>query len=158
MISARQLEKAQATITQAQKSGARITSAGSVHSDVGTFLAPTIIDGLEGSHAAHQEEIFGPVLTVDSFGSEDEAATKANSTPFGLAAGVWTDTAGQSTRMARKLNAGTVWVNTYGVFHPTLPFGGTKASGFGRELGESAVEAYTQTKTIVEDITDRKGE
>ncbi|NBX22697.1 MAG: aldehyde dehydrogenase family protein [Microbacteriaceae bacterium] len=158
MISARQLEKAQATITEAQKSGARITTAGTVHSEVGTFLAPTIIDGLDGSHAAHQEEIFGPVLTVDSFGSEDEAATRANSTPFGLAAGVWTDAAGQSTRMARKLNAGTVWVNTYGVFHPTLPFGGTKASGFGRELGESAVEAYTQTKTIVEDIAGRGGE
>jgi acyl-CoA reductase-like NAD-dependent aldehyde dehydrogenase len=71
-----------------------------------------------------------------------------------LAAGIWTGKAGQAQRVAREIHSGTVWVNTYGAFHPTLPFGGTKSSGFGRELGESAVEGYTELKTIVEDISE----
>jgi acyl-CoA reductase-like NAD-dependent aldehyde dehydrogenase len=71
-----------------------------------------------------------------------------------LAAGVWTGQAGQGQRVAKSITSGTVWINTYGTFHPTLPFGGTKSSGFGRELGESAVDAYTELKTVVEDISE----
>ena len=97
------------------------------------------------------------MLVVDTFEDEPEAIRKANATTYGLAAGVWTGRAGQGHRMARALSAGTVWINTYGIFHPTLPFGGTKASGFGRELGESAVEAYTEITTVVEDLTIGQG-
>lgn len=153
MISALQLSKAQGIIHSAAEDGAQILTAGTISTDGGYFLAPTIIDGLPHTHSVHQEEIFGPALSVDTFASEAEAIDKGNSTAFGLAAGVWTGAAGQGQRMARGLSAGTVWVNTYGVFHPTLPFGGTKASGFGRELGESAVDAYTEITTIVEDIS-----
>lgn len=157
MINSNQLHKAQEIIQIAAQAGAQVLTAGSVSSDSGYFLAPTIIDGLPHTHSVHQEEIFGPALAVDTFASEAEAIVKGNSTAFGLAAGVWTGASGQGQRMARGLTSGTVWINTYGVFHPTLPFGGTKASGFGRELGESAVDAYTEITTVVEDISKKAG-
>ena len=117
-----------------------------------------MLTGLATDHPVSQEEIFGPVLVVDTFDTEREAVAKGNATAYGLAAGVWTGRAGQGQRMARGLSSGTVWINAYGVFHPTLPFGGTKASGYGRELGESAVEAYTEITTVVEDLSAGEGD
>jgi acyl-CoA reductase-like NAD-dependent aldehyde dehydrogenase len=157
MIDSQQLQKAQEIIQSASQAGGQVMTAGSISSDSGFFLAPTIIDGLPHTHSVHQEEIFGPALAVDTFTSEAEAIVKGNATAFGLAAGVWTGASGQGQRMARGLTSGTVWINTYGVFHPTLPFGGTKASGFGRELGESAVDAYTEVTTVVEDVSEKAG-
>ncbi len=153
IISATQLDKITAYLDSAKKDGAAVHSLGKSADLPGHFLNPTIVEGLLPSHSVHQEEIFGPVLTVNSFESESEAIALANSTRYGLAAGIWTGKAGQAQRIAREVDAGTVWVNTYGAFHPTLPFGGTKSSGFGRELGESAVDGYTELKTIVEDIS-----
>lgn len=153
MISGVQRDNALKTLDLAEKDGARITTAGKLTTDAGFFIKPTIIEGLPSEHSIHQEEIFGPALAVDTFTTEQEALAKANSTKYGLAAGVWTGAAGQGQRLARGITSGTVWINTYGIFHPTLPFGGTKASGFGRELGESAVEAYTEITTVVEDIS-----
>lgn len=153
MISAPQRDRAQEVIGRALADGATAVTGGGSPSGAGYFLEPTVLTGLGTEHVASQEEIFGPVLVVDTFTTEQEAAAKANQTPYGLAAGVWTMQAGQGQRMARKLSSGSVWINTYGVFHPTLPFGGTKASGFGRELGEAAVEAYTEITTVVEDIS-----
>lgn len=155
MITEAQRNKAQQVIDSAAKDGATILQAGQQSSNSGFFLRPTIIDGLASDHPVHQEEIFGPAIAVETFESEAEAIAKSNSTAFGLAAGIWTGAAGQGHRVAREITAGTVWINTYGAFHPTLPFGGTKASGFGRELGYSAVEAYTELKTLVEDISVR---
>jgi acyl-CoA reductase-like NAD-dependent aldehyde dehydrogenase len=157
MISAGQLAKTTDAIEGAALAGAKVTSSGTVSSALGFFLKPTIIEGLSQSHSVNQKEVFGPVLTVDTFRSESEAIEKANGTEFGLAAGVWTGAAGQGQRLARKIRAGTVWVNTYGIFHPTLPFGGTKASGFGRELGESGVDAFTEVTSVIEDIAERTG-
>lgn len=152
MISAAQLEKAEATIALALAEGATAVTGGTTLGRSGYFLEPTVLTGLPTDHRISQEEIFGPVLVVDTFDSEQEATAKGNATPYGLAAGVWTTRSGQGQRMARALSAGSVWINTYGVFHPTLPFGGTKSSGFGRELGRAAVDAYTETTTVVEDI------
>jgi aldehyde dehydrogenase (NAD+)/phenylacetaldehyde dehydrogenase len=154
IISAAQLEKIRTALDGAKKDGASLHSLGKISDQLGHFMNPTIVDDLPISHAMHQEEIFGPVLTVSTFNSESEAIELANSTRYGLAAGIWTVKAGQAQRVAREIHSGTVWVNTYGAFHPTLPFGGTKSSGFGRELGESAVEGYTELKTIVEDISE----
>jgi aldehyde dehydrogenase (NAD+)/phenylacetaldehyde dehydrogenase len=95
-----------------------------------------------------REEIFGPVLTVMAFDDVDEVVRRANDTAYGLAAGIWTRDLGHAHRIANQLEAGTVWVNTYNIFEPTAPFGGYKDSGFGRDLGEDAVLAYTQTKTV----------
>jgi aldehyde dehydrogenase (NAD+)/phenylacetaldehyde dehydrogenase len=153
MISRVQRDNAELTLERAQQDGARLITAGELTTNVGYFIKPTIIDGLPSEHSIHQEEIFGPALAMDTFSTEAEALAKANSTQYGLAAGVWTGAAGQGQRLARGITSGTVWINTFGVFHPTLPFGGTKASGFGRELGESAVQAYTEITTVVEDIS-----
>lgn len=152
MISQSQLDHANGVIRRAEADGARIEVAGTITGSDGYFLRPTLIDGLSWDHSVHQEEIFGPALAVETFHSEDEAIFKANSTQYGLAAGIWTGAAGQGQRVARAIQSGTVWINMYGVFHPTLPFGGTKASGFGRELGESAIEAYTEVKTVIENL------
>lgn len=153
MISGAQRTRAENLIADALEDGAVALTGGRARGDEGFFLEPTILAGVDTSQRISQEEVFGPVLVVDTFHGEQEAVAKGNATPYGLAAGVWTGRAGQGQRMARALTAGTVWINTYGVFHPTLPFGGTKASGFGRELGESAVEAYTEITTVVEDLS-----
>lgn len=149
-----QQDKIRRVLDEAVSDGAQLLEFGQVSDSTGFFLKPTVIDGLPLAHSAHQEEIFGPVITVSTFESEAEAIEIANSTKYGLAAGVWTGRAGQGHRVAKAVTSGTVWINTYGTFHPTLPFGGTKSSGFGRELGESAVDAYTELKTVVEDISE----
>jgi aldehyde dehydrogenase (NAD+)/phenylacetaldehyde dehydrogenase len=156
LISDRQRAAAGALVRSAVDAGA-VETCGRLPTDApGYFMAPTILTAVPAGHPVEHAEIFGPVLVVDTFDSEAEAITKANATPYGLAAGVWTGRSGQGQRLARRLRAGTVWINTYGMFHPTLPFGGTKASGFGRELGPAALHAYTDTTTIVEalDLTD----
>lgn len=154
IISKAQQEKIRGVLDGAVSDGAELHEYGRVSDVAGFFQRPTVIDGLASSHSTHQEEIFGPVITVSTFESEAEAIELANSTRYGLAAGIWTGQAGQGHRVAKSITSGTVWINTYGTFHPTLPFGGTKSSGFGRELGESAIDAYTELKTVVEDISE----
>ena len=96
-----------------------------------------------------QEEIFGPVLVVLPVDGEDEAVAVANATRYGLAAGVWTADAGRAHRLARRLEAGMVWVNTYGEFDYGTSYGGYGQSGFGRELGPYSVDVYTRTKSVL---------
>jgi acyl-CoA reductase-like NAD-dependent aldehyde dehydrogenase len=95
-----------------------------------------------------REEIFGPVLSVIPFRDVEEVQVLAEDNPYGLAAGVWTRDVGKAHRVAAALRAGTVWVNCYGLYSAAVPFGGTKASGFGRELGEEGIRAYTRTKSV----------
>jgi len=94
------------------------------------------------------EEIFGPVLSVITFDDVDESIALANQTTYGLAAGIWTQDIKTAFRVARAVKAGTVWVNTYNMYDPSAPFGGFKASGFGRDLGREALDGYTETKTV----------
>lgn len=108
----------------------------------GYFCRPTLILNVAQSSTLVQEEIFGPVLTIQTFRTVDEVIQKANNTPFGLAAGVWTDKGSKIFNMTSKLRAGIVWANTYNKFDPTSPFGGYKESGFGREGGLHGLEAY----------------
>ena len=152
MITERQRARAARLVDAATADGARALTGARAIDGPGHFFQPTVLTDVPAGHPVVMEEIFGPVLVVDTFTTEDEAIAKANSTPYGLAAGISTGQAGQAQRLARRLSAGTVWVNTYGVFHPTLPFGGTKSSGFGRELGPAAIDAYTSTTTVVEDV------
>nr|BFE67787.1 aldehyde dehydrogenase family protein [Actinoplanes digitatis] len=108
----------------------------------GFWFAPTIFTGVTQAHRIAREEIFGPVLSVLTFRTPDEAIEKANNTPYGLSAGVWTEKGSLILAMADKLRAGVVWANTFNKFDPTSPFGGYKESGYGREGGRHGLEAY----------------
>jgi len=108
----------------------------------GFWFAPTIFTGVTQAHRIAREEIFGPVLSVLTFRTPDEAIEKANNTPYGLSAGIWTEKGSLILAMADKLRAGVVWANTFNKFDPTSPFGGYKESGYGREGGRHGLEAY----------------
>jgi aldehyde dehydrogenase (NAD+) len=110
--------------------------------DRGFWFAPTIFTGVTQAHRIAREEIFGPVLSVLTFRTPDEAIEKANNTPYGLSAGIWTDKGSRILAVADKLRAGVVWANTFNKFDPTSPFGGYKESGYGREGGRHGLEAY----------------
>ena len=111
----------------------------------GFWFRPTVFTGVSQSHRIAQEEIFGPVLSVLTFRTPAEAVAKANNTPYGLSAGVWTENGSRILWMADQLRAGVVWANTFNQFDPTSPFGGYKESGYGREGGRHGLEAYVQT-------------
>jgi aldehyde dehydrogenase (NAD+) len=110
--------------------------------DRGYWFAPTIFTGVTQAHRIAREEIFGPVLSVLTFRTPDEAVEKANNTPYGLSAGVWTEKGSRILAVADKLRAGVVWANTFNKFDPSSPFGGYKESGYGREGGRHGLEAY----------------
>jgi aldehyde dehydrogenase (NAD+) len=108
----------------------------------GNWCAPTLFLNVSQSHRIVQEEIFGPVLTVQTFRTVDEVIEKANNSPYGLSAGVWTQKGSKIFYMTQKLNAGVVWANTFNKFDATSPFGGYKESGFGREGGLHGLKPY----------------
>jgi aldehyde dehydrogenase (NAD+) len=110
--------------------------------DRGFWFAPTVFTGVSQAHRIAREEIFGPVLSVLTFRTPAEAVEKANNTPYGLSAGVWTEKGSRILSMAAQLRAGVVWANTFNRFDPSAPFGGYKESGFGREGGRHGLEAY----------------
>ncbi|MFJ2758347.1 aldehyde dehydrogenase family protein [Nocardioides sp. NPDC087217] len=115
----------------------------------GFYYAPTVITGLPADSRVVNEEVFGPVLTVQAFADEDEAVALANSTAYGLAAGLHTRDLTRAHRVAGRLDAGIVWVNDWAMLDPAVPFGGVKQSGFGREYGPEALEAYTKVRSVV---------
>ena len=149
--SKRQLENNLRYIAIATKEGAQLV-AGGARADIGTgkgyFLQPTVFDGVTPEMTIAREEIFGPVLAAIEFGDVDEAIARANDSQYGLAAAVWTKDIKKAHYVARKLQAGTVWINTYNIYDTAAPFGGYKHSGFGREMGMHALEHYTQVKTV----------
>jgi acyl-CoA reductase-like NAD-dependent aldehyde dehydrogenase len=147
-----QLARVSTMVREASEAGARIVAGGerATVPDLpgGLFFKPTIIDDVEtGSHIA-QHEVFGPVLTLLPFETDEQALELANGTPYGLAAGVWTNDLSRAHRMARGLHAGTVWVNVYRAVTFNSPFGGYKQSGLGRVNGAEAVDEFLQTKSV----------
>lgn len=151
LIAREQQQKVNAILDDAAERGAYLHRGADVADNGGFFLSPTIVTGVAETDTVATDELFAPVLTALPFTNESDAVRIANSSPYGLAAGVWSSDVGKIHRVARRLRAGSVWANTYGVFHPTLPFGGVKGSGYGRELGASALGQYTETKTLVLD-------
>ncbi|MCW5873501.1 MAG: aldehyde dehydrogenase family protein [Anaerolineales bacterium] len=151
LISAEQLERVAGYIDEGKKAGAEILAGGERLGDGlkdGYFLKPTVFSYSDDSLRLVQEEIFGPVAAVTAFDDEDELIARANATQYGLAAGVWTRDIGKAHRYAHAVQAGTVWINGYGMIDPAAPFGGYKMSGFGREMGKEAIDLYTQVKTV----------
>lgn len=139
-----QLDKIQELVAYGEKEGAERYSAPCVLPKRGYWFAPTFFTNVAQSHRIAREEIFGPVLSVMTFRTPEEALEKANNTEYGLSAGVWTDKGSKSFWMAQRLRAGVVWGNTYNKFDPSSPFGGYKESGFGREGGRQGLSAYVE--------------
>lgn len=150
MAGERHLRKVEEYVELARKEGARIVCGGErLDLDGGYYYKPTVLAGLPNDSRVIQEEIFGPVLTVQPFDTEDEAVELANSTPYGLASGIQTTDLTRAHRVADRLQAGIVWINDWAMLDPAVPFGGVKDSGFGREYGPEALASYTKVKSVV---------
>lgn len=143
-----QFDKIMSYIEKGNEEGAQCCTGGGRSGDRGYFVEPTIFSGVTDDMAIAREEIFGPVMSVLKFKNWDELLERANNTCYGLAAAVWTRDVSKAHDFARRVRAGTVWVNCYDVFDAAAPFGGFKMSGQGRELGEEGLKAYTETKTV----------
>jgi aldehyde dehydrogenase (NAD+) len=154
--SRKQMETVLRYIESAKREGATLV-AGGARADIGTgkgfFVQPTVFADVQPDMTISREEIFGPVLAAIEFADIDEAIARANDSPYGLAAGVWTRDIKKAHYVAGKLQAGTIWINTYNVYDTAAPFGGYKQSGFGREMSAHALEHYTQIKTVWVDLS-----
>jgi aldehyde dehydrogenase (NAD+) len=142
--SAQQLEKIKELVASGEEEGAEIYQPPCRLPEKGYWFVPTVFTNVAQSYRIAQEEIFGPVLSVLTFRTPDEAVEKANNTPYGLSAGVWTEKGSRILAMAQRLRAGVIWANTYNRFDPASPFGGYKESGFGREGGLHGLEPYLE--------------
>ncbi|MFD9741263.1 aldehyde dehydrogenase family protein [Umezawaea sp. NPDC059074] len=152
LVSQEQFDRVTGYIRSGREEGAEIRGGDRV-GDRGYFVAPTILTGTREEMTAVREEIFGPVVAAAPFNAEKDVLPVANNTSFGLGAGVFTRDIGKAYRTARRLRAGTVWVNTWNVFDATLPFGGFKQSGWGREMGAAVFNNYMETKTVITDLS-----
>lgn len=149
LVSEKQLDTVLGYLESGRAEGATAVVGGGRKGDVGYFVEPTVLVDTEPTMRVVKEEIFGPVVTVARFDDVDEVVDSANDTEYGLAAAVWTSDVSKAHNVAARLQAGTVWVNSYHVLDPALPFGGYKQSGWGREHGAAVLDAYTETKTVI---------
>jgi len=155
LISEARRKKVIAYIEKAKAEGAKVLCGGKIPQNPelrnGYFFEPTVISGVNPHMHIFKEEVFGPVAIVAKFSSAEEAVELANLSDFGLAACIWAKDVSFAEQLAKKLNAGTIWINTYGMFYNQLPYGGFKQSGFGKELGREGFLEYTRLKNIIID-------
>ena len=148
LVSEEQLQRVSGYLESGKAEGATARSGGGRFGDRGFFIEPTVLINTHGNMKVVREEIFGPVLVAAPFTDLDEIAAKANDSEYGLGAGIWTKDISKAHALAKKLRAGTVWINCYNVFDAALPFGGYKQSGWGREMGHEVLNSYTQVKAV----------
>src|SRR5690606_21594112 len=152
LVSAAHRDKVAAYVELGRSEGGVILAGGTIPDqsplDKGCFYTPTVIDGLSNAARTAREEIFGPVLVAIPFDDEADVVAQANDTVFGLAAGMWTADYARAWRVARAIEAGSIWINTYKQSHIATPFGGFKESGIGREKGLHGLRLYSQVKSV----------
>ncbi|MBI1851134.1 MAG: aldehyde dehydrogenase family protein [Planctomycetes bacterium] len=156
VVSAEQMKSVLDYVEKGKREGAKLVFGGAranVGNGKGFYVQPTVFDNVTNDMTIAREEIFGPVLSTIPFKDFESGVAQGNATIYGLAAAVWTRDIKKALRAAKMLRAGTVWVNTYNLYDPNLPFGGFKQSGFGRELGTQAIDLYTETKSVWVDLS-----
>jgi phenylacetaldehyde dehydrogenase len=149
LVSQEQLQRVTSYLSQGKQDGACYVTGGARQGDRGYFVQPTVVKDVDPKMSIVREEIFGPVVVAEPFSKPEELVPRANQSPYGLAAGVWTSDISKAHRIASALRAGTVWINCYNIFDSALPFGGYKQSGWGREMGHEVLKNYTETKAVV---------
>jgi phenylacetaldehyde dehydrogenase len=149
LTSAEQHEKVLGYLSSGLDAGAHAPAGGGRVGSRGYFVQPTVLTDTTPDMNVVREEIFGPVVCAIPFRSEEDVIDSGNDTNYGLASGIWTRDINKAHRTARRLRAGTVWINCYSVFDAAMPFGGYKESGWGREMGHNALENYLETKSVV---------
>jgi len=147
-VSEAQMTKILGLIDSGRREGAKLGVGGARIGDKGYFVAPTVFHGVQDQMTIAREEIFGPVMQIMKFKTQDEVIARANNSEYGLASSVFTQDIDKAMHISHALRAGTVWVNTYDDFDPTAPFGGYKQSGHGREKGEDSLDSYCEVKTV----------
>lgn len=153
LVSRAQQQRCKDFVDTAKQEGARVLCGGGISRNNGFYFEPTVLADVTNKMEIFHQEVFGPVVCIGTFSSLDDAVMQANASDFGLAANIWSADNQKATDIAGRLNAGTVWINTYGMFYPELPYGGFKQSGFGKELGKEGFLEYTRLKNIFLDHT-----
>ncbi len=148
LVSEEQFQRVSGFLESGRTDGATALAGGGRLGDRGYFIEPTVLTNTRPDMKVVREEIFGPVVVAAPFSSLDQIAAEANDSEYGLGAGIWTRDISKAHALAKKLRAGTVWINCYNVFDASLPFGGYKQSGWGREMGAEVLNNYTEVKAV----------
>jgi len=148
LVSARQAERVARFVADAKSAGASILTGGERSGDAGTFVSPAVVTGVTSDMEIVREEVFGPVLVAQAYDDLEEVTAAANDSQYGLAASIWTESLSNAHRLSSALRAGTVWINSHAMYDASLPIGGMKASGWGRDSGKQAMDNYLEWKTV----------
>lgn len=151
MVSAEQRERVLGFVERADAAGAKVTVGGTAVDRPGYFVTPTLVEGPAQDAEIVQREVFGPVVTIQRAGDEDEMVAMANGTAYGLGASVWTRNVGRAVDVSGRIDAGAVWVNCHDVVTPEMPHGGVRASGYGKDLSLYSIAEMTHLKHVMVD-------